>query len=76
MTPLFDIITTVIIEVYLQNYRFIGFIESVSQRELGKYTSRAEISSPNTLYFKGVKGAHLGFALFYSIDRPMSDKLL
>ena len=31
--------------------------------ELGKPTSRAEISSPKSLYFKAVKLAHIGSAL-------------
>ena len=51
-------ITTAIIEVYLQ-----CFTESVSLRDLGKPTSRAEIISPSSLYLKAVKGAHIGSAL-------------
>ena len=51
-------ITTVIIEVYLQ-----CVTESVSLRDIGKSTSRAEISIPSSLYFKAVKGSHLGSAL-------------
>ena len=51
-------ITTVIIEVHIQ-----CFTESVSLRDIGKLTSRAEISSPSSLYFKAVKGVHIGSAL-------------
>ena len=39
------------------------FTELVSLRDIGKSTSRAEISSPSSLYFKAVKGAHIGSAL-------------
>ena len=39
------------------------FTESVSLRDIGKSASRAEISSPSSLYFKAVKGAHIGSAL-------------
>ena len=56
LTPVF--LTTVLIEVYSQN-----FTESVSLRDIGKSTSRAEISSPSSVYFKAVKGAHIGSAL-------------
>ena len=55
LTPGLYFITTVIIEGYLQ-----CFIELVSLRDIGKPTSRAEISSPSSLYLKAVKGAHLG----------------
>ena len=48
----------VIIEIYLQ-----CFTDSVILREIGKLTSRAEISSPSSLYFQAVKGAHIGSAL-------------
>ena len=58
LIPVLNFITTVIIEVYLQ-----CFTESVSLRDIGKPTSRAEISSPRSLYLKAVKGAHLGSAL-------------
>ena len=58
LTPLPYFITTVIIEVYLQ-----CFTESVSLRDIGKPTSRAETSSPSSLYLKAVKGAHIGSAL-------------
>ena len=47
----------VIIEVYLQ-----CFTKSVSLRDIGKPTSRAEIRSRSSLYFKAVKVAHLGSA--------------
>ena len=39
------------------------FTESVSLRDIGKSTWRAQISSPSSLYFKAVKGAHIGSAL-------------
>ena len=58
LTPVLYFITTVIIEVYLQ-----CFTESVSLRGIGKPTSRAEVSSPSSLYLKAVKGAHIGSAL-------------
>ena len=58
LTPVLYFLTTVIIEVYSQ-----CFIESVSLRDIGKSTSRAEISSPSSLYFKAVKGDHIGSAL-------------
>ena len=58
LTPVLYFLTTVIIEVYSQ-----CFIESVSLRDIGKSTSRAEISSSSSLYFKAVKGAHIGSAL-------------
>ena len=59
LTPVLLLLTPVIIEVYLQ-----CFIESVSLRDIGKPTSRAEIRSPNSLYLKAVRGAHIGSALF------------
>ena len=40
-----------------------SFKESVSLRDIGKPTSRAEISSPSSLYLKAVKEANLGSAL-------------
>ena len=46
LTPVLYYIITVIIQVYLERVT-----ESVNQRELGKHTSRAEISRPNSLYF-------------------------
>ena len=58
LTTVMYFITTVIIKVYLQR-----LTESVSLRDVGKPTSRAEISSPSSLYFKAVKRAHLGSAL-------------
>ena len=60
LTPVMYYITTVIIEVQL--LAFID-IELVGLRELGRPTSRAEISSPNSSYHKAVKEAHLGSAL-------------
>ena len=58
LIPVLTVLYIVIIEVYLQ-----CFTDSVSLRDIGKPTSRAEISSPSSLYFKAVKGAHLGSAL-------------
>ena len=58
LTQVLYFLITVIIEVYSQ-----CFIESVSLRDIGKSTSRAEISSPSSLYFKAVKGAHVRSAL-------------
>ena len=58
LTPVLYFLTTVIIEIYSQ-----CFTESVSLRDIGESTSRAEISSPSCLYFKAVKGAHIGSAL-------------
>ena len=58
LTPVLYFLIIVIIEVYSQS-----FIESVSLRDKCKSTSRAEISSPSSLYFKAVKGAHIGSAL-------------
>ena len=58
LTPVLYFLTTVIIEVYSQ-----CFTEAVSLRDIGKSTSRAERSSPSSLYFKAVKGAHVGSAL-------------
>ena len=55
LTPVLYFLTTVIIEVYSQCFK-----ESVSSRDIGKSTSRAEISSPSSLCFKAVKGAHIG----------------
>ena len=57
-TPVLYFFIAVIIEVYLT-----CFTESVSLRDIGKPTSRAEISSSNSSYLKAVKGAHLGSAL-------------
>ena len=58
LTPVLYFLTTVIIEVYSQ-----CFTESVSLRDIGKPTSRAEISSPSSSWLKAVKGAHIGSAL-------------
>ena len=54
LTPVINILYTVIIEVYLH-----CFMQSVSLRDLGKSTSRAEISRPNSLNFKAVKRAQV-----------------
>ena len=58
LTPVLYFLTTVIIEVYSH-----GFLGPVSLRDISKSTSRAGISSPSSLYFKAVKGAHIGSAL-------------
>ena len=58
LTPVLYFLTTVIIEVHPQ-----CFSESVSLRDICKSTSRAEISSPSSLFLKAVKGAHIGSAL-------------
>ena len=58
LTPVLTLLYIVIIKVYLQ-----CFTESVSLRDIGMPTSRAEMSSLSYLYFKAVKGAHLGSAL-------------
>ena len=58
LTPVLYFLTTVIIENYSQ-----CFTESVSLRDIGKSTSRAEISNPSSSCFKAVKGAHIGSAL-------------
>ena len=61
LTPVLYCITTVLIEVHLQ-----CFTESISLRDIGKPTSRAQLSSPNSLYLRAVKGAHNGSALIVS----------
>ena len=58
LTPVLTLLHFVIIKVYLQ-----GSTEWVSLRDIRKPTSRAEISSPSSLYFKTVKRAHNGSAL-------------
>ena len=58
LIPVLYFLTTVIIEDYSQ-----CFTESVSPWDIGKSTSRAEISIPSSLYFKAVKGTHIGSAL-------------
>ena len=58
LTPVLCFLYTVIIELYTQ-----CSTESVSLRDIGKSTSRAEISSPSSLYFKAVKEAQIGSAL-------------
>ena len=58
LTSVLYFLSTVIIEVYSQ-----CFTESVSLRDIVKSTSRAEISSPSSLYFNIVKVAHIGSAL-------------
>ena len=45
LTPFLYFLTTVIVEVFSQ-----CFAESVSLRDIGMSTSRAEISSPSSLY--------------------------
>ena len=67
LTPVLCYITTVKIEVYLQ-----CFIELVSLKELGKSTSRAEKSSPNSLYFTVVNRTQLGSALTVATSQALS----
>ena len=55
LTPVLIFLYIAINEVNLQ-----CFTESVSLRDIGKLTSRAEISRPSSLYYKAVNGAHLG----------------
>ena len=55
LLPVLTLLYIVVIEAYLQ-----CFTESVSLIEIGKPTSRAELVSPNFLYLKAVKGAHIG----------------
>ena len=54
LTPVLYFITTVIIEVYLH-----CFADSVSLRDIGKHTPRAEISGRSSLYLKAVIGANI-----------------
>ena len=58
LTLVLFFITTVITEIYIQ-----CFTESASLRNIGKPTSRAEISSSSSLYLKAVNGAYNGSAL-------------
>ena len=57
-TPVLYCITTALPEVYR-----LCLIEPVSLRDIGKPTSRVEISSPSSLHLKAVMGTHLGSAL-------------
>ena len=50
LTLVLTLLYIIIIEVNLQ-----GFTESISLRYKGKPTSRAQISSPKSLYLKAVK---------------------
>ena len=59
-TPVLTLLYIILIEVYLQ-----CFTKSDSLRDIGKPTSRAEISSPNSLYFKAAKRAHSGSTLVF-----------
>ena len=58
LTPVLIVLYTVINIIHLQ-----CFAESVSLRDIGKSTSRVEISSPSSIYLKAVKGAQIGSAL-------------
>ena len=60
LTPVLTLLYIIILEVYLP-----CFTKSVSLRDIGKPSSGAEISSPNSLYFKAVKGAHSGSTLVF-----------
>ena len=61
LTPVLHFLITVILVIEVLSLCFIT--ESVSLRDVGKSTSRAEISSPSSVYLKAVKGAHIGSAL-------------
>ena len=50
LNPVLTLLYIVIIKIYPQ-----CFVESVNLREIGKFTSRTEISNPNSSYFKFVK---------------------
>ena len=58
LTPVLCLLYTVITQIYTKS-----FIDSVSLRDIGKSTSRAEISSPSSSYLKAVKGALSGSPL-------------
>ena len=58
LTPVLYCNTTVLIEVYL-----LCLTDSVSLRDIGKPTSREELSSLAFSYFKAVQGSHIGSAL-------------
>ena len=58
LTPVLDCITSLIKDVYHQ-----CFTESVGLRDIGKPTSRAEISTSSSSYLKAIKGNHHGSAL-------------
>ena len=60
LSPVLYFITTVIIEVYRH-----CFTKSVSLRDIGKTTSRVEISSTSSFFLKAVKGAHLESAFVH-----------
>ena len=62
-TPVLLPIITAIIEVSIY-----CLTETVNLRDIGKPTSRAEISSSSSSYLKAVKGAHLGSALLFSFN--------
>ena len=69
LTPVLTLLYLAIIEVNLQ-----CFSESVSLRDIGKPTSRAELISLCSLYFKAVNGVHLGSAL--KLTSPFSRKII
>ena len=61
LTPVLHFLINVILVIEVISLCFIT--ESVSLRDIGKSTSRAEISSRSSIYLKAVKGAHIGSAL-------------
>ena len=69
LTPVLYFLTTVILKVYSQ-----CLTELVSIRVIGKSTSRAEIDIPSSLYFKAVKGSHIGSALL-SFEKEQLSKV-
>ena len=64
LTPVLYCFSTVLIEVF--------FCILLSLRDIGKPTSRAEITISSSLYLKAMKGAHLGSALITQFQ--LSDK--
>ena len=62
LNTLTPVLTTILYAVNIEVFPQC-FTESVSLRETGKSTSRAEISSPISSYLKAVKGALLWSAL-------------
>ena len=70
LTPVLTLLYILMIEVYCQ-----CFTESLSLRDIGKPTSRVEISGPSPLYLKAVKGAQHGSALTGATsDLPNSNR--
>ena len=68
LTPVLLVLNTVINIIHPQ-----CFAESVSLRDIGKPTSRAEISSPSSINLKAVKRTHIGSALQYMDSLKLFD---